>query len=113
VLTPELPGLFFIGFVQTVGSNIPLMEYQAQWAGDLLTGACALPSEQEMREWIAADQAAMKRRYVRSARHTMQVDFWRYANALKMARRRGSGRAAQLIEKLPKSVSDILMRASA
>jgi hypothetical protein len=113
VLTPELPGLFFIGFVQTVGSNIPLMEYQAQWAGDLLTGACALPSEQEMREWIAADQAAMKRRYVRSARHTMQVDFWRYANALKMARRRGSGRAAQVIEKLPKSVSEILMRASA
>jgi hypothetical protein len=113
VLTPELPGLFFIGFVQTVGSNIPLMELQAEWTGDLVTSTCVLPPEDEMREWIASDQAAMKRRYVRSARHTMQVDFWRYANALKLARMRGAGRAAQVIEKLPKSVSELLMRASA
>jgi len=65
VLTPELPGLFFIGFVQTVGSGIPLMELQAEWAGDLVTGTCVLPPEEEMREWVAADQAAMARRYVR------------------------------------------------
>ena len=48
VLTPELPGLFFIGFIQTVGSNIPLMEFQSEWAGDLITGACVLPPEADM-----------------------------------------------------------------
>jgi hypothetical protein len=113
VLTPELPGLFFIGFVQTVGSNIPLMELQAEWAGDLITGACVLPPESEMKEWIAADQAAMKRRYVRSARHTMQVDFWRYSHALKQCRKRTGAEPAGLAAKLPKALSSRLMRASA
>jgi hypothetical protein len=88
VLSPHLPGLFFIGFVQTVGSNIPLMEMQSEWVGDLITGACVLPGESEVDEWIATDQAAMARRYVRSERHTMQVDFWRYAHALGLCRKR-------------------------
>jgi len=90
VLSPERPGLFFIGFVQTVGSNIPLMELQSEWVGDLITGAAQLPPDAEMRRWIAADQAAMARRYVRSERHTMQVDFWRYARALKQCRAPGA-----------------------
>lgn len=113
VLTPELPGLFFIGFVQTVGSNIPLMEMQSQWAGDLITGACMLPPEAEIREWIAADQAAMARRYVRSARHTMQVDFWRYAHALEQCRRRTGPEPSGLAARLPRALSGRLMRASA
>ena len=37
---PERPGLFFLGFIQTVGSGIPLYEYQAEWVGDVITGAC-------------------------------------------------------------------------
>ncbi len=38
---PICPGLFFMGFIQTVGSGIPLTEYQAEWVGDLLTGRVA------------------------------------------------------------------------
>ncbi len=113
VLTPELPGLFFIGFVQTVGSNIPLMEMQSEWAGDLITGACVLPPEAEIEEWIAADQAAMARRYVRSSRHTMQVDFWRYARALKHCRKRTGEEPGGLAARLPRALSERLMRASA
>jgi len=113
VLTPELPGLFFIGFVQTVGSNIPLMEMQSEWAGDLITGACVLPPEAEIDEWIAADQAAMARRYVRSSRHTMQVDFWRYAHALKLCRRRTGDEPSGIAARLPRALSARLMRASA
>jgi hypothetical protein len=113
VLTPDLPGLFFIGFVQTIGSNIPLMELQAEWAADLITGASVLPPEREMRDWIAADQAAMKRRYVRSDRHTMQVDFWRYSQALKRCRRRRATEQGSLVDLLPKAISSRLMRASA
>ena len=113
VLTPELPGLFFVGFVQTVGSNIPLMEMQSEWAGDLITGACVLPPDAEIDEWIAADQAAMAKRYVRSARHTMQVDFWRYAHALKECRRRTGDEPGGLAARLPRALSDRLMRASA
>ena len=47
---PTGPGLFFIGFIQTVGANIPLYEYQSQWIGDVLTGDAALPSPDEMRD---------------------------------------------------------------
>ena len=114
VLTPDLPGLFFIGFVQTVGSNIPLMEMQSEWVGDLITGACVLPPGAEIADWIAADQAAMARRYVRSARHTMQVDFWRYAHALKLCRKRThAGPPTGMAARLPRAITTRLTRASA
>jgi dimethylaniline monooxygenase (N-oxide forming) len=107
VLTPELPGLFFIGFIQTVGSNIPLMELQSEWAADLITGAAVLPPEAEMARWIGADQAAMARRYVRSARHTMQVDFWRYAHALRQCRRRTGQEPRGIARRLPRVLADL------
>lgn len=88
VVSPDRPGLFFIGFIQTVGANIPLFEYQSQWIGDVLTGDAALPSTAEMRDWIAKDQKSMATRYLRSDRHTMQVDYWRYIRAMKEARAR-------------------------
>jgi hypothetical protein len=88
VLIPQRPGLMFIGFIQTWGANIPLYEYQAQWAADLITGRAAWPSDKEMRDWIERDQAAMAKRYTRSQRHTMQVDYWRYVRSMKEARAR-------------------------
>lgn len=88
VVSPDLPGLFFVGFIQTVGANIALFEYQSEWVGDLVTGACVLPPEWAMRKWVVDDQQAMARRYVRSRRHTMQVDYWRYIRAMKQARAR-------------------------
>jgi hypothetical protein len=88
VVHPDLPGLYFIGFVQTLGSGIPLYEYQSQWVGDLLTGEAVLPPVPEMRAWIEADQRALARRYVRSERHTMQVDYWHYIRAMREQRAR-------------------------
>lgn len=88
IVSPDRPGLYFIGFIQTVGANIALMEYQSEWVGDLILGRAALPSREEMRRWIEHDQAAMARRYVRSERHTMQVDYWRYVRAMKQERAR-------------------------
>jgi hypothetical protein len=88
VISPDRPGLFFIGFIQTVGANIALFEHQSEWVGDLLTDAVVMPGEAEMHEWIDADQAAMAKRYTRSQRHTMQVDYWRYIRAIKEARAR-------------------------
>ena len=87
VLSPDRPGLYFIGFIQTVGSGIPLMELQSQWVGDLLTGTAVLPADDNIRDWISRDQASLAKRYVRSERHTMQVDFWRYRRAMLEARR--------------------------
>jgi hypothetical protein len=96
VVPPDLPGLYFMGFIQTVGSGIPLTEYQAEWVGDLITGEVPMPSRDEMRRWIDADQKAMAKRYVRSERHTMQVDYWRYIKTMKEARGKGG-----LLSKIP------------
>ncbi len=89
VVPPHRPGLFLVGFIQSVGSGIPLCEYQAEWIADLITGAAALPTEAEMAEWIEADRAQLAKRYVASQRHTMQVDYWRYIHAMRAARRHG------------------------
>jgi hypothetical protein len=43
----------------------------------------------------------------------MQVDFWRYAHALKQCRKRTGAEPGGLMAKLPRSVSSRLMRASA
>ena len=92
IVPPDLPGLFFIGFIQTVGSGIPLTEYQAQWVADIIAGRIKLPSAGDMRRWIAEDQRAMSKRYVRSERHTMQVDYWRYIRTMKKARKKVGAR---------------------
>ncbi|MCH9816894.1 MAG: NAD(P)-binding domain-containing protein, partial [Actinomycetia bacterium] len=86
VVAPDRPGLYFIGFVQSVGANIPLMEYQSDWIADVMAGEVVLPSEPDMRAWIRKDRDRMAKRYVRSPRHTMQVDYWRYIRAMKEAR---------------------------
>ena len=89
VVAPERPGLYLLGFIQTVGASIALMEHQAEWVGDLLTGAAVLPPVDQMRDWIRRDRRAMAKRYLRSQRHTMQVDYWRYIRAIDQERRRG------------------------
>jgi dimethylaniline monooxygenase (N-oxide forming) len=44
-----------------------------------------------MRSEIAAEQEAMRRRYVASPRHTIQVDFQPYMRQLQSERRRVEG----------------------
>jgi dimethylaniline monooxygenase (N-oxide forming) len=93
VFDPEIPNVMFIGLLQPLGAIMPLAEAQGAWAGDYLTGDYALPGEAEMRADIAADQDAMRKRYVASKRHTIQVDFDDYLYALGKERRAGALRA--------------------
>ena len=86
VAPPDLPGLWFMGFIQTVGSGIPLYEYQAEWVGDIIDGEVPMPDRDTMQRWIDHDQKEMGKRYLRSERHTMQVDYWRYIRTMKEAR---------------------------
>jgi len=93
VFHPDIPNVFFIGLLQPLGAIMPLAEAQGAWVGDHLLGDYALPSEAEMRADIAADQAAMRERYVASKRHTIQVDFDDYLHELARERRAGGERA--------------------
>jgi cation diffusion facilitator CzcD-associated flavoprotein CzcO len=93
VFHPEIPNLFFIGLLQPLGAIMPLAEAQGAWVGDYLLGDYAPPAPAELRRDIEADQAAMRKRYVASKRHTIQVDFDDYLYALERERRAGAERA--------------------
>ena len=94
VVHPELDGLYFIGLVQPLGAIMPLAEAQSEWVADLLSGTAALPSRAEMSEVIEREDERMRRRYVKSDRHTIQVDFFPYLRTIRRERRRAGGDGA-------------------
>jgi cation diffusion facilitator CzcD-associated flavoprotein CzcO len=91
---PDLPGLFFVGLLQPVGAVMPLAEAQSVWITELLRGAYAPPSANTIRTQMTRDDERYKKRFYRSARHTMEVDFDHYLWDLARERRRGARRAA-------------------
>ncbi|MEM1270015.1 MAG: NAD(P)-binding domain-containing protein [Bacteroidota bacterium] len=88
VVDPERPSLYFIGLIQPLGAIMPLAEVQSEWVADLLEGKATLPRPAAMRQAIARDEAKMTKRYVKSKRHTMQVDFFDYARQVERLRKR-------------------------
>lgn len=90
----DLPHLYFIGLVQPLGAIMPLAEVQSEWVARLLSGECALPDRQAMERTYEKDQRAMQKRYVKSTRHTIQVDFFPYLHQIQKEIARGKRRAA-------------------
>jgi hypothetical protein len=97
VVHPDLDGLYFIGLIQPLGAIMPIAELQSEWVADLVQGEVTLPGRAEMVAEIAREQAAMRKRYVASKRHTIQVDFWPYLRQLRQEReqRRASAHPEQ------------------
>lgn len=93
IVPPDRPGLFFIGLVQPIGPTIPLAEIQARWLAAALSGAMRLPDRATMEAEIAAHHRGVARRYVNSARYTLEVDFRTYAKQLARDMRRGAAAA--------------------
>jgi len=87
VVAPGHPGLYFIGLIQPLGAVMPLAEEQAHWVAELIAGEVSLPPVPEMRAQIAAYDAALRKRYVASKRHTIQVDTHTYRGELRRERR--------------------------
>ena len=90
VVSVEHPGLYFIGFVQPLGPIMPIAEAQSEWVADLLAGRAALPSAAEMRSEIAAHERQMRKRFVASKRHTIEVDFHPYLREIRRERKRAA-----------------------
>ncbi len=90
---PEIPDVFLVGLLQPLGAVMPLAEAQGAWIAELLRGEYLLPAPDAVRADIRADQEAMRKRYVRSKRHTIQVDFDDYLLDLAKERRAGAERA--------------------
>lgn len=92
VVDPDHPGLYFIGLVQPLGAIMPLAEAQAEWVGDLVSGVGTLPSREEMRHEIVSYDAKLRKRYVASKRHTIEVDFAAYRAEIAKERKRSRAR---------------------
>lgn len=92
VVDPDLPGLYFIGLVQPLGATMPLAEIQGEWVADLLEGRAGLPPVGEMQRVLQREREEVRRRYVDSPRHTMQVDFHPYFRTVEKERRKGRRR---------------------
>jgi thioredoxin reductase len=93
LMHPELANVYFVALVQPLGATMPIAEVQGQWIADELRGEYLRPSRSEMLRDIGAESAAMRRRYVASKRHTIQVDFDDYLIAVDRERRAGAQRA--------------------
>jgi dimethylaniline monooxygenase (N-oxide forming) len=90
---PEIDNVYFVALVQPLGATMPIAEAQGQWIADELRGEYVRPSRAAMLRHIAAENAAMRRRYVASKRHTIQVDFDDYLLGLERERTAGADRA--------------------
>ncbi|MDT4892587.1 MAG: hypothetical protein QOE97_1622 [Pseudonocardiales bacterium] len=95
VVDPDHPGLYFIGLVQPIGAIMPLAEAQSEWVADLLDGSANLPSNADMRREIDGYHRSVTKRYVRSKRHTIQVDFVDYLAELRKERADGRQRGSR------------------
>ncbi len=83
IVHPELPGVFFIGFFDvTGGSNIRMMDDQAEYIATVADGAIKVPSRDEMNDAIAADHAWQSKQFPDSPRYGLELDPVRYRKAL-------------------------------
>ncbi len=93
VVDPDHPGLYFVGLVQPLGAIMPLAEVQSAWVADLIGGLGALPSYDEMRAQIRDYDEKLRKRFVASKRHTIEVDFHAYYAEIERERRAARARA--------------------
>jgi dimethylaniline monooxygenase (N-oxide forming) len=92
VASAQWPGLYFVGFIQPLGPIMPLAEAQVEWVADLIAGRATLPSPATMRAEIAKEEARMRKRFVASKRHTVEVDFYPYLREIRRERKRAAQR---------------------
>ncbi|MEM9190521.1 MAG: NAD(P)-binding domain-containing protein [Myxococcota bacterium] len=89
VVPPNQPNLYFIGLVQPLGAIMPIAEEQSKWVARLLRDELQLPSRAVMEKEIQRYKRDLRRRYVKSRRHTIQVDFHPYLRTLRGQSRAG------------------------
>ncbi|MBK5220851.1 MAG: NAD(P)-binding domain-containing protein [Thermoleophilia bacterium] len=87
VVSIEHPSLYFVGLIQPLGAIMPIAEAQSEWVADLLEGRGSLPAAMEMKKAVTESERRMRKRYVASKRHTIQVDFHPYLREIQRERK--------------------------
>jgi dimethylaniline monooxygenase (N-oxide forming) len=101
VFHPDIDNVFFLALLQPLGATMPLAEAQAHWVARYLRGEYHLPERTELLADMERERERMFNRYVKSKRHTMQVDFDDYLFELRRELRRGAERARRAGFTLP------------
>jgi dimethylaniline monooxygenase (N-oxide forming) len=101
VFHPRIGGVFFLSLLQPLGATMPLAERQARWVADYLRGDYALPPREQVDADIAAERERMFKRYVKSKRHTMQIDYDEYMWKVDRECAAGADRAREQGFRLP------------
>ncbi|MCT7353580.1 FAD-dependent oxidoreductase [Streptomyces sp. 15-116A] len=83
VVSPDRPGLYFVGLVRPVGTVTRLVEAQAEWVTRIVRKEVVLPSPEAMREEITAYLAGIAERYGLSRGSSIQVDVAPYLGELR------------------------------
>ncbi|EDM09291.1 rCG46278 [Rattus norvegicus] len=78
----EKPTLAVIGLIQPLGIVLPISELQSRWAVRVFKGLSKLPSVKIMNADMAQRKKAMAKRYVKTVRHTIQVDHIEYMDEI-------------------------------
>jgi len=94
MVRPGIDDLVLIGFAQAIPTLFPFCERQATWAAAYFGGDYALPDVPAMQAAIKADEKRDVKHYVKSKRHTMQVDYFVYGWDLDAEEAAGRSRAA-------------------
>jgi dimethylaniline monooxygenase (N-oxide forming) len=89
MILPGVDNLFFVGLYQPLGSVMQPAELQGKVIAEYLCGEVAFPDTETMRREMIALQEATDRRFVKSTRHTIEVDFVPFLHSLHKLRERG------------------------
>ncbi len=85
--------VFFVGLMQTIGAVMPAAEIQARLIARHLSGDYNLPEPTVMRDAVNRQERKMKKRFVPSRRHTMQIIPEEFIPQVQAEIRQGSKRA--------------------
>ncbi|MBF9071557.1 flavin-containing monooxygenase [Streptacidiphilus fuscans] len=78
IVSPEAPGLFFVGLIRPVGSITRLVEAQVEWIAGIVEGERELPPAEEMLQEIDAYLGGIEGRYGLTEGSSIQVDVGPY-----------------------------------
>ncbi|MGB3072038.1 MAG: NAD(P)-binding domain-containing protein [Ottowia sp.] len=94
VVHPKCPGLYFVGMFNVAGGgNIRMMDDQAKWVTDLVTGKLAPPDEITVRNAMEEEQAFLRKHYPAAPRYALELDPVFYRRQLAREFLRASKRA--------------------
>jgi dimethylaniline monooxygenase (N-oxide forming) len=101
IVSPDWPGLYFVGLTNTNTSLMQMFEHQMQWIIPHETGQAMLPSSAEMRADIEARRVALLKSFSNSLRHTLEEPYQEYFPALQKSVKEGVKRMQATSRKKP------------